>query len=288
MLNEYLNTYLSTLKKSDKKMMFDALQSVEKQIPPEYQDSYILSTKNILYIFAIGLSADDKTALQISTLLVQRNIPVNIWARYMSTAIWFGPLVLAHKKNNTKLKNVTINAIANFNKEVDLLKQKTSVVREQQVFIFEGVIRNIFNKIGNSLKTGALNISKAVGMFLLTTVDIYNQLFSLVTHPVRKVLERIPGGSYLLRFGLNKYVLCNLSPIGSILVGVHTTISNPMVRQGATLAKQMISGTFWTSLDKIIGDLTKDINMDDFEDEVRRNKEGNNKIEENEDDDGLN
>jgi len=267
-LESLFSSYVAELRNASAPVMKEVVVKAEKSIPKILHSLYRDVTRDIMSIYLLGYALNLEFATQVAQILKQKGISLVLWARFVALMGYIIPLYAAIKENKKKTEKAlreNINQLHIFVISLRQTEKSPSVKESSGHILVEGFLKSVLTKVKNAFVNGVKKVGLAIVDAASAIVGIYNDIFSLITLPIRKVADRIPGGSFLLQKVDPKWLtLISGSPVLVGVISIHKTLTSPMVRQGAQLVKDFRSGELFKKIDNLIGSFMQEIPESDW------------------------
>jgi len=267
-LESLFSSYIVELRNASAPVMKEFVAKTEKSVPKILHSLYRDVTRDIMSIYLLGYALNLEFATQVAQILKQKGISLALWARFVALMGYIIPLYAAIKENKKKAEKAlreNINQLHIFVVSLRQAEKSPSVKESSGHILVEGFLKSILTKVKNVFVNGAKKVGLAIVDVASAIVSIYNDIFSLITLPIRKVADRIPGGSFLLQKVDPKWLtLISGSPVLVGVISIHKTLTSPMVRQGVQLVKDFRSGELFKKIDNLVGSFMQEIPESDW------------------------
>lgn len=257
--------YIASLRKSSAQAIAEYVRAGEHALPKEYVQQYTTLYKALTKLLVAHRLTDDKESIALWETLRAKKIPITLWAKYTALAAFILPLIASRKTQNAQQTQALETLIKNIIQISTTLSSQPDQVKEQFVFVQEGILGRTFGRVKSVIVSAAKSVLSGVALFASTLIQVYNNVFSFLMSPVRKVVNAVPGGDLMLKAALTPFLSLNLTPTVLAVLKVHNLITHPTVAKTAPMVRKMVTGSIWKELDSMLENLSKEIEIDDLD-----------------------
>jgi hypothetical protein len=260
-----LKDYIKAMQSAKADAIRTFVTTAEKKLPKELIGKYYDLVRDMIKLFVVSLFMNVPEASQIADILSTKKIMLNDWARYVVLSSYVLPNMAT---GDVQLKEALHTNAASLQQAIQAIEQFGT--KNESLYLYhEGILGNTFAKIKSTMWRATKAVGKGIVMFASQIINVYNATFDTLTYPVRKLLQNTIAGQLISQVAsLPLYFLINAYPPVALVAGVHRVLTSPMVKKGAPMVANVVSGKFWEDLNKQLEDVTKDIDMDKVEEEL--------------------
>ncbi|MEM0265605.1 MAG: hypothetical protein QXP13_06440 [Candidatus Methanomethylicia archaeon] len=255
-LDKYYEVFLKSLAESDKKAINVYIQHVSKKLHKDSITFYKRASRVVLKALLLTELADKR----IINILQSRQIDAGLLAKYLTLNVY----VIPYNEAKGSKKQVIVKMIDELEETIKKITDK-NIVEECTIFQETILLESIISKLTQRLKSAFVLVLRSTA-FASSSIFLFlhNSLLGL-TYPVRLLLKKIPGGSYLLTSDLFRWFIIGQSPVLKGVLIFLGILSNPTLASYATFTRSIADGTFLKKLDDAFAEFEKSLDLDSFE-----------------------
>ena len=264
-LEDLFSSYVESLKQSTAPAIREFVSKAEKSIPKSLHPLYKDVVRDIMTVYLVGYTLKQEYAIKVLSILKSKNIALSAWAKSVALMGYIIPLYAAQKENKKNTERSVRDSINQLHTFALSLRQVERSPQVSESVLVEGFLKSVLTKVKNAFVSSMKKLGLAIVDVASSIVSIYNDIFSLITLPAQKIASRIPGGQLLLQKVDPRWLtLLSGSPVLTGVISLHTALTSPIVKQSATVVRELRSGELFKKIDNLVNEFMREVPEDEW------------------------